>query len=143
MRLATILLLCAVFVPAVAQEPAPSAAPAYQPKFAGDKAHSNAEAGALGYMRTVVSAQKAYNTKHGKYAESLPALIGSGSFTRRMQQTDRGDYAVVFRGKAQGYTLAVTPKQFDPEHRAFFVDETGVFRAEDDKPATSSSPVLR
>ncbi len=143
MRVA-ILLLCAVFIPAVAQESAaPSATPAYQPKFAGDKAHSNAEAGALGYMRTVVSAQKVYRAKHGKYAELLPALVGSGSFTRRMQQTDRGDYSVAFRGKPQGYTLAVTPKQFDPDHRAFFVDETGVFRTEDDRPATSSSPVLK
>jgi hypothetical protein len=143
MRLATILLLCAAAVPALAQEPAPSEAPAYQPKFAGDKAHSNVEAGALGYMRTVVSAQKVYKTKHGKYAESLPALIGSGSFTRRMQQTDRGDYTVSFHAKPQGYALAVTPKQFDPQHRAFFVDESGVFRAEDDKPAAPSSPVLK
>lgn len=143
MKFATILLLFAVFATALAQQPAPSGAPAYQPKFAGDKARSNDEAGALGYMRTVVSAQKVYKSKHGNYAESLPALVGSGSFTRRMQQTDRGDYTVGFHPKPQGYWLAVTPKRYDPEHRAFFVDDTGVFRTEDDKPATSSSPVLK
>ncbi len=143
MRLATISLLLALGIPGLAQEPAPSGAPVYQPKFAGDKAHSNAEAGALGYMRTVVSAEKVHKSKHGKYAESLAALVGSGSFTRRMQLTDRGDYNVSFRPKPEGYSLALTPKQFNAEHRAFFVDETGIFRAEDDKPATASSPVLK
>jgi hypothetical protein len=147
MKIVSIMLLLAVITPAVAQTPAtqqaPSSAPAYQPKFAGDKAHSNAEAGALGYMRTVVSAQKAYKAKHGKYAVSLPALVGSGSFTRRMQLTDRGDYTVAFHSKPEGYSLTLTPKQFAPEHRAFYVDETGVFRAEDDKPTTQSSPVLK
>ncbi len=143
MKLAAILVVSAVFFSALAQEPAPQTVPAYQPKFAGDKAHSNAEAGALGYMRTVVSAQKAYKTKHDKYASSLAALVGSGSFTRRMQQTDRGDYTVNFKPIAEGYALTATPKQFDAEHRAFFVDQTGVFRAEDDKPASSSSPALK
>ncbi len=126
------------------QEPAaPPSSSTYQPKFAGDKAHSNAEAAALGYMRTVVSAEKVYKKKHGSYTASLPALVGSGSFTKRMAQTDRGDYTVSMKPKKDGYSLALTPKQFDAEHRAFYVDETGVFRGEDDKLATASSPVLR
>lgn len=129
-----------------AQQEPNAAAPSgstYQPKFAGDKAHSNAEAAALGYMRTVVSAQKVYKSKHGNYASSLAALVGSGSFTRRMAQTDRGDYTVNMKSKSQGYSLALTPKQFGAEHRAFYVDETGLFRVEDNKPATGSSPVLK
>lgn len=127
------------------QEPAPSPASSstYQPKFAGDKARSNAEAAALGYMRTVVSAEKVYKKKRNSYTSSLSALVGSGSFTKRMAQTDRGDYTVSMKPKSQGYSLALTPKQFDAEHRAFYVDESGVFRAEDDKPATASSPVLK
>jgi hypothetical protein len=120
---------------------APSGA-TYQPKFAGDRAHSNAEAGALGYMRTVVSAQKVYKKKHNSYATSLAALVGSGSFTRRMVDTKRGDYTVSFRPRTEGYVLTMTPHQFDAEHRSFYVDESGVFRGEDGAPATASSPML-
>jgi hypothetical protein len=114
----------------------------YQPKLAGDKAHSEAEAAALGYMRTVVSAQKVYKKKHNSYATSLAALVGSASFTRRMVDTKRGDYTVNFKPKSEGYTLALTPRQFDAEHRAFYVDESGVFRCEDAKAASATSPVL-
>lgn len=136
--LAAVLAVCGTLP---AQLPPQSSVP-YQPKFAGDKARSNAEAAALGYMRTAVSAQKVYKQKHGKYATSLSTLVGSGSFTRRMAQNNRGDYVVSFKPKPNGYFLALTPKQFDVQHRAFYVDETGKFRAENEKPATASSPEL-
>jgi hypothetical protein len=127
-----------------AQDPAPGApsATAYRPKFAGDQAQSEQEFGALGYMRTVVAAQRAYYRKHNKYADSLNSLVGSLSFTRRMVATNRGDYTVSFRPKPEGYTLALTPRQYDAAHRAFYVDETGDFRAETAKPATKASPML-
>jgi hypothetical protein len=143
MRFWTILLLFALTAPVLARGQAPTGAPVYKPKFAGDKAHSDAEAATLGYMHTLVSAEKVYKSRHGKYAESLPALVGSGSFTRRMEHTDRGDYTVSFRPRPDGYSVSLTPKQFDPDHRAFYVDETGIFRVEDDKPATASSPLLK
>jgi hypothetical protein len=126
-----------------APEPHGAIASAYQPKFAGDKARSDAEFAALGYMRTVVTAEKLYNRKHGHYAESLVALVGSGSFTRRMIQFDRGNYRVSFRPSPQGYELALAPKEFSPERRAFFVDETGEFRAEEGKAANEHSPALK
>lgn len=127
---------------AMSQQPtAPTGS--YQPKSAADKAHSNAEAAALGYIRTVVNSQKAYKKKHGKYATSLTGLVGSGSFTKRMASPDRGDYRVGFKGTGDGYALVMTPKQFDAEHRSFFADQSGSVRAEDTKPATSSSPVLK
>ena len=69
----------------------------YQPKFAGDPARSESEAQALGYMRTVLRAQHDYKKRHNKYAESLEALAGTGSFTKRMAHaTDRGDYTATF-----------------------------------------------
>ena len=43
----------------------------YQPKFNGDPARSESEAAALGYMRTVLRAQKEYQKKNDKYAASL------------------------------------------------------------------------
>ena len=106
-------------------------------------ARSQDESVSLGYMRTVVNAQKNYKKKYGQYATSLAALVHSGSFTRRMANTDRGAYTVQFHGKPEAYSLALIPKQFDPEHRAFYVDETGRIRVEEDKPATAESPLLK
>lgn len=126
-----------------AQIPAQTEVGVYQPKFSGDKAHSEPEAAALGYMRTVVSAEKVYKKKHGAYAKSLASLVGSGSFTRRMTETNRGDYTVSFKPRPDGYALALTPTQLDTQHRAFYVDETGAFRTEADKAAGPDSPMLK
>ncbi len=116
--------------------------PAYTPKFPGDPAHSNAEAGALGYMRTVAYSQREYKKKHGAYATSLQALVGTHSFTRRMTATDRGDYTVKFHSTGKEWSLAMTPKTFDPSRRAFYMDDTGTIRGEDSKAATASSEPL-
>ncbi|HYN15819.1 MAG TPA: hypothetical protein VES66_08535 [Terriglobales bacterium] len=106
-------------------------------------ARSQDETVTLGYMRTVVYAQKDYKKRHSVYATSLAALVHSVSFTKRMANTDRGAYTVQFHGKPEAYSLALTPKQFGPDHRAFYVDETGKIRVEEDKPATAESPLLK
>lgn len=115
----------------------------YAPAFPGDPAKSQAEAGALGYMRTAVMAQRDYFKKHGGYATSLSALAGHGSFTRRMINPDRGAYRVSFRGSESSYALQLTPVEFAPDRRAFFVDQTGIFHVEEGKPATAASPKLK
>lgn len=115
----------------------------YKQKFPGDPARSEAEASALGYMRTVLYAQRLYRQKKGRYAGSLYALVGSGSFTKRMTKTDRGAYTVSFGGGKGGFSVALTPKTFDSGHRAFYTDASGVIRSEDEKPATADSPVLQ
>ena len=122
-----------------------TATPEYKPRFRGDPARSNAEAGALGYLRTVLTAQKLYKRKHEAFATSLPGLVHTGSFTQRMTKTDRGDYSVSFHAepKGTGFSLSLAPKQYDAAHRAFFVDDTGVIRVEDDKAATENSPKLK
>ena len=114
----------------------------YKPLFKGDPAHSRSEAAALGYMRTVVDAQRAYKKKHKNYATSMQQLVNNGSFTRRMLKTDRGDYTVAFRGGKERYGVQLTPKTFDAEHRGFYAEENGVIKVEADKPATAESPVL-
>jgi hypothetical protein len=121
------------------------AAPEYKPKFHGDPAHSDAEAGALGYLRTVLTAQKLYKRKHDAFATSLPGLVHTGSFTQRMTKTDRGDYYVSFHAepKGTGFSLSLTPKLYDAAHRAFFADDTGVIRVEGDKEAAENSPKLK
>jgi hypothetical protein len=129
--------------PSSAPQAPASPAGTYQPKYPGDKAHSNSEAAALGYIRTVLTAQKLHKKKHDSYATSLSSLVGSGSFTKRMVSPDRGDYKVSFHGAKEKFGLTLVPKQFDAERRSFFADETGTIRAEDDKPATASSPLLK
>jgi hypothetical protein len=131
---------------AVGQEATePLQAPAYKPRFVGDPAHSEAEAGALGYIRTVLMAQKLYKKKHDSFATSLAGLVHTGSFTQRMTKTDRGDYYVAFQseGKGKGFNLTLTPKQFDAAHRSFYSDDTGTIRVETDKSATENSDRLR
>ena len=115
----------------------------YQPKFKGDPARSDSEANALGYMRTVIRAQQQYKKKNDKYASTLADLVHTGSFTRRMTQTDRGDYTVSFRSRKDGYELSLTPKQVDLEHRAFYATEDGVMHADEQKAADESSPVVK
>jgi hypothetical protein len=117
----------------------PSSPTTYQPKFKGDPARSESEAAALGYIRTVLYAEREYKKKHGTYATSLAGLVHSGSFTRRMVDTDRGDYKVSFRGDGKGFTVRMTPAEITPERRAFFADETGVIRADEQKPADKDS----
>ena len=136
------LLWIAVFaVSSLAQ--APAAAP-YKPKFPGDPARSEAEAGALGYMRVVLRAQREYKKRHSKFAETLPALAGTGTFTKRMaRSTDRGDYTASFHSKKEGFELSMTPKQFDDLHRAFYAEEDGVIHGEEGKPANADSPRVK
>jgi len=116
----------------------------YQPKYAGDLARSQSEFIAMAYMRTVVDAQRLYRKKHAKFAPSLATLVGSGSFTRRMVSPERGDYEASFHpGGATHFSIQMTPKLMDSTHRAFWVNESGIFHVEEDKPATADSPVLK
>jgi hypothetical protein len=127
------------------QPAAPPAAPTpYQPKFRGDPAKSEAEAQTLGYMRTVVRAEKIYFKRRNEYAPSLLALGGHGSFTKRMaRDTERGDYTIHYRGKKDSYALSAIPQQYGPDHRAFYANEDGKIRVEEDKPAGPKSPLLK
>lgn len=117
----------------------------YQPKFKGDPARSNSEANALGYMRTFLRAQRLYKKKNNHYATSLLDLVHTGTFTRRMASTDRGDYTVKFiaHKEKDTFELVMMPKQLDTTHRSFFSDEEGKIRADEQKEADESSPVLK
>jgi hypothetical protein len=125
------------------QTPTPAGV-TYQPKFPGDPARSESESQALGYMRVVLRAEREYKKRHAKYAQSLTALAGTGSFTRRMASTtDRGDYMVSFRPHKDGFALTVTPKQLDAEHRSFYAEEDGAIHADDQKAADLESPKIK
>lgn len=117
---------------------------AYQPKFKGDPARSDSEAQALGYMRVVLRAEHAYKKRHNKYTDSLEALAGTGTFTRRMaHSTERGDYKASFQTHKDGFVLTMTPKQMDSEHRSFYAEDDGVIHADDQKAADLDSPKVQ
>ena len=137
---------------AAAQTAAPAAAPAqsspaasdtYKPKFPGDPARSNSEAAALGFMRTFLRAQREFNKKNDHFAASPAELVHTGSFTKRMVNTDRGDYTVGFRGKKDSFALTMTPKQLDAQHRSFYAEDDGKIHADEEKPADAESPVVK
>src|SRR6266481_9842087 len=129
-------LVLSVSLAAAAQTP-------YQPKFKGDPAKSDSEAAALGYMRTVLRAQKLYKKKNDKFAASLADLVHTGSFTKRMVNPERGDYSVGFKPNKDGFDLTLTPKQLDAEHRSFYADEDGIIHGDDQGPANEKSPVVK
>ena len=104
-------------------------------------------------MRVVLRAQREYKKKHDKFAPSLAALAGTGTFTKRMaQSTNRGDYTASFQSRPEssrhagakneggGFILTMTPKQMDAEHRSFYAEDDGVIHADDQKPADQDSP---
>ena len=124
------------------QTPAPQV-PVYQPKFPGDPARSNSEAAALGFMRTFLRAQREFNKKNDHFATSLAELVHTGSFTKRMVNTDRGDYTVGFQGKKDSFALTMTPKQLDAQHRSFYAEDDGKIHADEEKPADAESPVVK
>src|SRR5258708_5185737 len=115
----------------------------YPPKFKGDPAKSDSEAAALGYMRTVLRAQKVYKKKNDEFAASLADLVHTGSFTKRMVKKDRGDYSVGFKPNKDGFDLTLTPKQLDAEHRSFYAGEDGVIHGDDQGPANEKSAVVK
>jgi hypothetical protein len=143
--IALTLAACTLF----AQEPGGTApemnAPAstYQPKFHGDPARSDSEAAALAYMRVVIRAQRQFNKQYNHFATSLAELVHSGSFTKRMVDTNRGDYTAQFKGKKDSYVLTMTPKNMDAQHRSFYAEDDGKIHAEESKPADSNSPLLK
>jgi hypothetical protein len=136
--------LAVLFLAALASIPAQTQT-SYQPKSKNDPARSDSEAVALGYMRTFLRAQKIYKKKHSHYATTLLDLTKTGSFTRRMAATDRGDYTVKFKSHKEKDTFEITliPKQQDSTHRSFFSDEQGTIRGDEQKEADEDSPVLK
>jgi hypothetical protein len=121
----------------------PSAEPTYKPKFPGDPARSESEAAALGYMRVVLRAQRQFNKQYDHFATTLAELVHSGTFTKRMVNTNRGDYMASFQGKKDSFVLTMTPKQLDAQHRSFYAEDDFKIHADETKAADENSPVVK
>jgi hypothetical protein len=143
---AILLAACAVAQdppPAPSAPPATPQAPAYTPKFAGDPARSDSEAAALAYMRVVLRAQRQFNKQYNHFAVTLAELVHSGSFTKRMVNTDRGDYTASFKGKTDSFVLTMTPKNLDAQHRSLYAEDDMKIHADESKAADGDSPVVK
>jgi len=140
----TSVVLFAQQTPPAAEPAAPAAAPtpSYTPKYRTDPARSDSEFEALAYMRVVMRAEVGFNKHYGHYANSLPQLVHSGTFTQRMVNPDRGDYTVGYRAKKDNYILILTPKALNAEHRSFYADADGKIHADESKAADPGSPVI-
>ena len=128
--------------PQTTAPPATPAAPAYTPKFHGDPARSDSEAAALAYMRVVMRAEVGFKKQYGHYANTLSQLVHSGTFTQRMVNPDRGDYVVIYKTKKDGFSLTMTPKNPDPQHRWFYAEEDGKIHADETKAADANSETV-
>ena len=99
-------------------------------------------------MRTVLRAQHEYKKRHDKFADSLEALAGTGSFTKRMAHIHRtrglhGQFSPHFGQHNDGFVLTMTPKHMDSEHRSFYAEDDGVIHGDDQKPADLDSPKVK
>ena len=115
----------------------------YQPKFRGDPARSDSEFAALAYMHVVIRAQGQFQRRYDHFATTLAELVHSGTFTKRMVNTDRGDYTASFKGKKDSYILTMTPKNLDAQHRSFYAEDDGKIHGDETKAADGSSPVVK
>jgi hypothetical protein len=115
----------------------------YQPKFPGDPARSESEAIALAYMRVVLRAQRQFEKQYAHFATTLAELVHSGSFTKRLVNTNRGDYTASFQGKKDSFILTMTPRQLDAQHRSFYAEEDFKIHADESKAADGDSPVVK
>ena len=94
-------------------------------------------------MRVVLRAQRQFNKQYSHFATTLPELVHSGSFTKRMVNPDRGDYTASFKGEKDKFVLTMTPKQLDALHRSFYAEDDYKIHADEEKPADDKSPVIK
>lgn len=104
-----------------------------------------AEMAAIQALKSVVTAQKVYKSRNGRYAEHLyqlgptdarllpPVLAATGKIA---------GYQLRLRGYGDSYQLSADPPQ-GSNQRFFFSDKSEVVRESRDAPATASSEPLR
>jgi hypothetical protein len=99
------------------------------------------EMAAIEAVRKATEAQTNFIRRTRRYAQTFDELIKEHLLTAEPTKADTGyDFLLLPSPDAESYTVTATP--LAPGFRYFFADQTGVIRAEKDKPATSASPAL-
>jgi hypothetical protein len=113
----------------------PAPGPAPPPAKAPD------ESAAIEAIRQVTEAQTNFIRRTRRYAQTFDELIMERLLNAEPKKADTGyDFLLLPSPDAVSYTVTATPSAAGA--RYFFADQTGVLRAENDKPATSASPEL-
>jgi len=99
------------------------------------------EPAAIEALRKVTEAQTNFIGRKRRYAQTFDELIKDHLLNAEPKKADTGyDFLLLPSPDAESYTITATPSTAGS--RYFFADQTGVLRAEKDKPATSASPAL-
>jgi len=99
------------------------------------------ESAAIEALRQITEAQTNFIHRTRRYAQTFDELIKDHLLGAEPKKADIGyDFLLLPSPDAESYTVTATPAVAGA--RYFFADQTGVLRAEKDKPATSASPVL-
>ena len=111
------------------------------------------EAAAISALRTLSSAQELFNTRYGTYGDMDGLYQANMIDVRTAQATEDGVpksgyvFIVQFSGSSSWTGIALPADPGVTGSRSFFIDETGVIRAEtceswNDQPAGPNSPPL-
>jgi len=99
------------------------------------------ESAAIEAIRQVTEAQTKFIRRTRRYAQTFDELIKEHLLNAEPKKADTGyDFLLLPSPDAVSYTVTATPSAAGA--RYFYADQTGVLRAEKDKPATSASPAL-
>jgi hypothetical protein len=116
---------------ACSSETKPAAPPAKAPD----------ESAAIEAIRQVTEAQTNFIRRTRRYAQTFDELIKDHLLNAEPKKADTGfDFLLLPSPYAVSYTVTASPSAAGA--RYFYADQTGVLRAEKDKPATSASPEL-
>ncbi len=99
------------------------------------------ESAAVEALRQVTEAQTNFIHRTRRYAQTFDELIKDHLLNAEPKKAETGyDFLLLPSPDAESYTVTATPAA--PGARYFFADQTGILRAEKDKPATAASPEL-
>ena len=99
------------------------------------------EAAAIAALKEINRAQADFIRRTRRYPQSFNELIAEHLLTAEPTEEQTGyKFSLAPSPDAVSYTLKATPTSTGARH--FFTDQTGVIRAEQDKPATVESPAL-
>jgi hypothetical protein len=127
----TIALCTLAFLLGCASEPKPAPPPTKAPD----------ESAAIEALRQVTEAQTNFMRRTRRYAQTFDELINDHLLNAAPKKADTGyDFLLLPSPDAVSYTVTAAPSAAGA--RYFFADQTGVIRAEKEKPATSASPAL-
>lgn len=99
------------------------------------------EQAAIDALKQVNQAQADFVRRTRRYAQTYDELVAQHLLNAEPTKAATGyDFLMLPSPDAVSYTLTATPS--GPGARHFFTDQTGVLRAEPDKPATVASSAL-